>query len=300
MDDLEYKEITELGKDYLLQGRYYQAIELFNDLSANREGDYYPYYALGLAHLELKEYEKAIENLLASMQLSPTNLDIYSSLVSCYYYVDDYEFALLYTNKMLEIDSKSGEAHVWLGMLHFVKNEYEESLKSFEKAIEFGATEYVCYEKAGYLSLDTDPQKAKEYIQKSIEIEKNYFNLLILAKAHGYLDEFDEAMKYAKESLNIEKNIPAYQLIGDIFYVHQLYYDAIEYYQKVLFLDDTYPLYELARCYLAVGETTKAYGAFEMFTKYKQEPLSDEEKEFQKALMQTKDSRDRFVGILGL
>lgn len=300
MDDLEYKEMTELGKDYLVQGRYYQAIELFNDLSANGESDHYPYYALGLAHLELKEYEKAIENFLASIQLSPTNLDIYSSLITCYYYINDYEFALLYTNKMLEIDSKSGEAHAWLGMLHFVKNEYDESLKSFEKAIEFGSTEYICYEKAGYLSLDTDPQKAKEYIQKAIEIEKNDFNLLILAKAHGYLDEFDEAMQYAKESLNIEKNISAYQLIGDIFYVHQLYYDAIEYYQKVLFLDDTYPLYELARCYLAVGETTKAYGAFEMFAKHKQAQLSDEEKEFQKALLQTKDNRDRFVGILGL
>ncbi|KGX88878.1 rhomboid family protein [Pontibacillus litoralis] len=97
---------AQIGSTYVQEEAYEEAIQLVNDtLTHVTKEQEYLYFVRGNAYVGLSEYNRAKEDYIQAIRLSPDFLEAHQNLSIIYWNVDkDRERAIYHANKALEID----------------------------------------------------------------------------------------------------------------------------------------------------------------------------------------------------
>ena len=152
--------LKEIGKTFYLLGKMTDSAEIYNNVLHKNKDDWDCYYHIGLIFLNKKKYEKAEEYinmalnlnpckevLIASgkiylkkgnkdqaiqrfedaLKLSPDDNNLMSTLGSLYLKAKDYEKAVDYFNKVLEVDKKYSKSLLGLAAINQLNGKFEEA-----------------------------------------------------------------------------------------------------------------------------------------------------------------------------
>ena len=152
--------LKEVGKTFYLLGKMSDSADIYNNVLHKNKDDWDCYYHIGLIFLNKKKYEKAEEYinmalnlnpckevLIASgkiylkkgnkdqaiqrfedaLKLSPDDNNLMSTLGSLYLKAKDYEKAVDYFNKVLEVDKKYSKSLLGLAAINQLNGKFEEA-----------------------------------------------------------------------------------------------------------------------------------------------------------------------------
>ncbi|SLM32849.1 conserved hypothetical protein [Desulfamplus magnetovallimortis] len=115
-----------------------KACDILEKISLIMPDQYCIEFYLGLCNMELQEYNKALVNLEAAMQMNPSIQDI-PSICSytgiCLKELGDYKRAIELLEHGVSIDDERPDLYNLLGFCHFQLKEHETSISYFEKVL---------------------------------------------------------------------------------------------------------------------------------------------------------------------
>jgi len=174
---------------------------------------------------ELLEKIETIFQNYAELELD----EIYKNIGNSYYQKGEYEKALEYYQKAININPKHTSAHYNIGIIYQNRNEDDKALEYYQKAININPKYVDAYNNIGIIYQNrNEDDKALEYYQKAININPKY------ALAHNNMaiiyderNEDDKALEYFQKSIRIT-------LEGDAFHNLNLMMKSLD---KAFFLD---------------------------------------------------------------
>ncbi len=129
--------IYELGLIYYNQGNYKDALKNFNmatDAGYNKTNDFYENY--GFAQIYTGDAENGVKTLTEVLNRKPNNTGLLNNIANAMYETKRYDDALLYFQKLLELNPKDATSLFMAGMVFQKKGEKEKGQKICDKAIE--------------------------------------------------------------------------------------------------------------------------------------------------------------------
>ncbi len=188
------------------------------------------------------DIRKSLELLKKSIKLDPDYALSYSSLSACYVYLgaigqlppkDAYPLAKKYALKALSLDETLPDCHLSLAMVNFFDWQWDESYKSFKRA------------------LSLNPNSAEAHLYYS------YYQVAMgnLKKA---ILENEKALEI--DPLNVQIN----SSLGDNYFFAGMFNEALEQYKKALELDSTFraAIHGLGWVYYHLDEPEKSIQQF--------------------------------------
>ena len=218
-----------------------------------------PYFCLGRAYLGVSEFEKAIDILKKAENRAWTKRQlsfVYSNLGHAYGELDDFDTALFYHQKSLEIvkelEDKRGEAAVLsnIARIYEKKGDLKKALEYYEESLRINPDEKAKAETLNSIALvyskEGQYDKAIEYLKQAIEIDRSYENyhwegrhLLNLGDVYTQKGDYKRAALYLDEGL--KKVIRAgdkywearaYEYYGKLYLEQKIYSLAEDYYKR--------------------------------------------------------------------
>jgi protein O-mannosyl-transferase len=129
----------------ILQNRVWRTeTDLWTRAAETRTDSVANYYNLGLAHLQNKKYEEAIQNFDSSMKYSSPDRDdsmIYNNIGLAKKGLGKNDEAKMDFIKSLEINPKSVEANINLGAIYFDQGKFAEAETQFSKALQLNPSD---------------------------------------------------------------------------------------------------------------------------------------------------------------
>lgn len=228
------------GHIYLEMKRYREALDEYQVAVTDYDTPEL-YYNRGCAYEGLKETELAIADFKRTLELNDqyrnTNhklYDIYKKKFNSKNHKEDYEQALYYINRRLEI-KETANAYFYRAMLYSDAMEIELSLQDYEKylaevpddkALFFNVG--LCYRAIGQF------EKAIEYFKKAKELKQDsdtFYEIGVCLKALG---KYEEALGILKEGAGIyPKDTDLWKQIGYVYENREEYEKAREAFKKM-------------------------------------------------------------------
>ena len=151
------------------------------------------------------EWKDNFTLLSADLETNPYGTKINNALALHYRDKEDYERAVQYASKAIELASRNHNAYENLGTISAYKGNYDEAIKLYKKSIEISPDFYLAHNNLGLVyGYIGDFNSSIFYLKKAIELEPK------LSKAHNDLGiayanigKFDEAIKEMKESIRL-------------------------------------------------------------------------------------------------
>ncbi|MFA3783329.1 tetratricopeptide repeat protein [Melioribacteraceae bacterium 4301-Me] len=190
----------------------------------------------------------ALQSFSKAYQKDSTLKEIFIDLANLNYLKKDYDKAIKFYKKQIEVDSNNEPAYRYIGFAYFQEQKYDESRKALLKAIRLNENQVSTHFWLAqvYKALDSLSKVEDEFqiVLKLIEgKESNYRNEG--ADAYGYLGQraferknYSLASNYLKKALQLKADVLPF-LIMLASSEHQLgnYSEAIKLYKRVLVLD---------------------------------------------------------------
>ncbi len=140
------------------------------------------YYRLGYSFYEKGDYERALKYLEKAIQIDPTLSKPYVYLGNIYYDQGDLDSAIFYYKKAYEL-SPGDQDISWL-------------LKRAERVKEVGKEAYDYFEKGRAFFLNKDYVEAAYYLEQAVGINPSYLEaFVLLGKTYIELDDLENAKK---------------------------------------------------------------------------------------------------------
>lgn len=197
--------------------------------------------------LAVKQAEKGLKIFFQNHQWKFVT-ETYNILLAIYWTEEDYETALNYGKKALELaetfkfeDTKSRVYHN-LGITY-------KSLKMYETAEEMLAKSIELHRKANQFPRNSlwsildmfaeidDKEKFAHWYQQVDPVDEEFFYLYVKMnpdKIGEYLDKLDKLAQKAEKDGRWDLAVEAYHLLSKYFYENRKYKTAIRYYQKII------------------------------------------------------------------
>jgi len=124
------------------RGKYIKAMDDFNyAINLQPEGNLYKYYlGRGVSHLNLLEYEQALNDFSTSIEQNDTIASTYHSRAMTNYELHDYAAAINDFLKALDYSEGNAVLYFNLGMSYYRLNEKDKACPYFHKACTMGNT----------------------------------------------------------------------------------------------------------------------------------------------------------------
>ncbi len=127
----------ELGLIYYSQQNYKSALKYFNmatDAGYNKTNDFYENF--GFAQIYTGDAENGVNTLTEVLKRKPNNTELLNNIANAMYETKRYDAALVYFQKLLELNPKDASSLFMAGMVFQKKGEKEKGQKICDKAIE--------------------------------------------------------------------------------------------------------------------------------------------------------------------
>lgn len=239
---------------------YENARKILEDIIKYRQDDAICWYYLGCCYDNLGQLIEAKHAYTTVMKLRPEYVDAYKSMAIVQIKAQEPEKAIEYVEQGLKYADKDDYAFYYIaGTACMAAQNFEESIKYIEKAIELNPDNVQLYNNLGTAYLTTGQlDKALEIYKKSIELEESdslaYFNIASILQMQ---EEHEKACEYFAKAHNLEPEDDSYVIAWAISEVKcNRIWEAISHYK---YLAASYPQkttykFNLASCFQMVGE----------------------------------------------
>lgn len=134
------KESLEAGNLHFSNGKYDQAITSYDTVililkDSNNPNMVTAHYNRGLAFLMKRDYERAIEDFTAVIDINPRDARAYYNRGSAYSRTKIHKQAIEDFLAAIEIEPQDINVYYSLGMTYFTNSEYDKSAETLSKAI---------------------------------------------------------------------------------------------------------------------------------------------------------------------
>jgi tetratricopeptide (TPR) repeat protein len=124
---------------------------------------------------EKREYEAAIKNYNAALQLNPHDAEVYYKRGLARYYLVDDEKAIADYNQAIKINPKHAKAYNKLGLARYELGDYEQAIEDYTQAIRINPYDAVAYRNRADARFHIgDNQGAIEDYNQAIKINPDY------------------------------------------------------------------------------------------------------------------------------
>lgn len=218
------------------------------------------------------DIKKSLELLENAIKLDPNFSLAYSSLSACYVYLgamghlppkNAYPLAKKYALKALQLDNTIPFCHVSLAMVHFFEWEWDQSYKSFMRALELNPNSAEAHLYYSYYQIAMgNIKKAILENEKAVEIDP--LNAQIngsLADIYLYAGLFNESLEQYKKTLELDSTFKtAIYGLGWVYYYLGDYDKSVQQFKKAQSLtnDDLKGQTPLGFLYAKMGMIDKA------------------------------------------
>lgn len=127
----------ELGLIYYTKNNYREAVKYFkmaDDAGYNKSNDFYE--NAGFAYLSIGDVETGLKYMTIILQRKPNNKELITNVAEALYAGKQYDHALDYYQKLLELDPKDAKALYMAGMTFQKKGDKSRGQQMCDKAIE--------------------------------------------------------------------------------------------------------------------------------------------------------------------
>ncbi|TFG22675.1 MAG: tetratricopeptide repeat protein [Promethearchaeota archaeon] len=149
-----------------------------------------------------KRYEESIEILKNLFKKNPQSEELKKELINVLFsygfylsdeFVMEFEKAIKYFNKILEIDPNNYRAIYNIGIAHFNMGDMNNAMRAYNTAIKIKPDYKHCYYNIGLIyEVKENFKEALKFYKKALEIDPKFIYAL-------------QAKKYVKEKLNAQK-----------------------------------------------------------------------------------------------
>lgn len=195
---------------------YYELKNFLKEMAyATNAVNKYPYDAScnrrkGDAYYWQKEFKNALKYYFKAEDLGIKDSELYYNISYCLSMLKSFKKALIYANKGIFINKTDPFAYYRKGYVYFEAEDFEDALDAYLEAEKLAPKEpafFDMYERMAVIySNNKHPQKALEYLDKAMELNKDshylhyskgYILLYDLKKYSEALKEFKQACKYS-------------------------------------------------------------------------------------------------------
>lgn len=146
---------------------------------------------------DVDKYERAIFFLEESLKIEDSNPDVLIDLSYAYEMINDFEKAIEYNNKLLDLDPYSFEGWVNIGKLYSVSGQNNKAIDAFDFALTINENEISVLKMKGLtLYLNDNVGEAVRIFEQSLQLapedESLYDSLL---EAYEAMEQYDEMMR---------------------------------------------------------------------------------------------------------
>jgi len=131
--------------------RYVEAAEYLEQAISINPNITAPYFELAslyrIQRAEIYQPEMSVALYRRILEIDPDNAKANLRLCQTFANVREADFSLAqpYCEEALEIDPEYGDAHMTLGRMQYLRRNYEGSIQSFERCVEYGSEAIECY-----------------------------------------------------------------------------------------------------------------------------------------------------------
>lgn len=260
-----------LGLAYLQLGQFDKAISELEAALKLNPNKAKIYLNLGRAYCKNSQFDKALQklNMALELDLSPV---VYYELGNVYLDMGKPEDAIKYYKDALRLDSSYSPAYNALGTIYNEQGRYAEALQAFEKAAQTGSDSPINHYNLGLAHLDKGmADKAALEFQLAAKLnpaESKYRHMLGIAYVN--LGRFEESIREIKTAIDLNSTEPKYHYDLAITYSNQAFLDgAIREYRIALQLNSKYKeaRMNLGNIYLRQGQFEEAMLQFQTILK---------------------------------
>lgn len=239
-DRLQYRLIR--GDIYLEMKRYEDALLEYDAAEPDYKGRPGVHYAKGLCYEGLKKMEEAVVYFKKALEIQNGYKDA-NEKISDYYkeqYEDfgrreDYEKALYYINKQLEV-TENCYYLICRGLIYDVGMEQELAIRDYQRAGELSPEKWIVWNNMGCsYKFIRQYEKAIECCEKAIRImgeKKDRMPYRNLADCYKAMGNKEKAIECYQKGLEITPDYAYFwEEIGDLYYDLERYEEALEAYE---------------------------------------------------------------------
>lgn len=175
------------------------------------------YWVQSMIEMKLQEYTKALKSLEICEKAYPDGEEVYSRIGRCYFRLGEYEKALRYHKKVLELAPEHRCANsdildiykIWLDRnqnLAERKRLYEEGMFYASRQIEIEPNAYFYIERGNFHMSYQQRQRAVLDYEKAIELEPdNAYGYYNMGRAYEFMGKYEKALECFQKSLVVER-----------------------------------------------------------------------------------------------
>ena len=89
----------------------------------------------------MKEFALAVKAYRRACELKPNHFEANLNTAKCLYEINDYNQAIVYGKRAERIDPNIGELHQLLGNIYDSQKDYEQSVRSYKRALEMDSND---------------------------------------------------------------------------------------------------------------------------------------------------------------
>ncbi|BCR05292.1 lipoprotein [Desulfuromonas versatilis] len=251
--------------DYL-NGDYEQAVvNLQNSLKSLP--DLVGHYFLGLTHYKLEQFELALNQFQAGLDVQPDHAQSRLMVAMTLLKQKRLDDAIAETVKVVHADPRNGLAHNIMGSAYLAKGDFDQAMKNLDKAIEIDPTLADAHLKKGLFSLaQGNPIQAEAGLVKAIQIAPEHLNTrLLLASYYLRQQNYPGAIATLQEGLTgKDEDALLYNYMAAAYLAQKKNVEAVEALQKAKKIRADYfaPYFNLAGFYAAANEPDKALAEY--------------------------------------
>ncbi|MBN1899622.1 MAG: tetratricopeptide repeat protein [Spirochaetes bacterium] len=271
---------------YIDEKDFYRANMAISKVMKTQSKNHLAHWYSARINFELKEYEKALENLKTILQMPQSFKELSRAqfhllLADVFYHLNKPNSALNQYLLVTQYDPDNARAYARAGYIFFLQRENNNALNFLSRTIKHNPKDYYSYYLIGriYYYMDLYP-KAKENLRESIKLNKDF------SEPHYYLaqlefnrKQYQSSIRFAGKELKKEDNdkwLKLLLLTARSYLEIKNYIHAIKFFEM---LTDEVPAehpirkeiyYYMGDCYLKLNKIEKAISIWEQL--YFQDP----------------------------
>jgi tetratricopeptide (TPR) repeat protein len=237
-------ELTQKGQICLTEGNFHDAIALFREaisLDSNPEW----YYHLGVAYLNLQQWQDAVEVYQNALEIDPDNVWCCGNLGYAFLKLERWRESVLIYEKTVKFISNNCWHYHHLGDGLLQLKRWEDAVNAYQRSIALNPDSAWSYHNLG-CALSNLGRWQESVIAYRHAISLNptdwfYHNLGDSLHKQGLLEDAIGAYQHAIELQ--PKNIWYYDILANLFWENGQWEDAIETFIKALQIQPDFPHY---------------------------------------------------------
>jgi len=208
----------QLGRQYFVLNNFKEALRAFDYAVLIDESFIGGYLEKAKTLEELEQYEEAIQNYLITLELDDPTAFVYVRVGECYQKLGILDTAVKYLKKAVHEDPLLDKAWVLLTNLYIDSENYQKALYYINKALQIDENNTLYWRRYAEINLKLNFfEETVKAFQQCIDLNDNSLEVYVgLADVLLFLGEFNDALKIIIKAKNFHKEVAEveYRLCG--------------------------------------------------------------------------------------